>query len=844
MPPSSKKDLLAKLKKERERKRAQRAEEEEEVSRQPQPESLQDPTRVHHERHAHLVQRLNQLVVETPFPRNDILDTIRNHVAQYEEEDYVLRRVLTLDNAGLQSFIQLSPRYVDRLLKFTEGFVKKWNDERRENWFDQFQHQLRSIEPQDLTLQTLLELNPEVFRPLEFQMTYQNQLLPSLVDMLVALPNTITPIEMQKHVEQFLYNHRFDFVLSYLQNPETTDDDKNRFTHVMLKEMFESMRSKRLFFEIMTLVDEKRRDFAARLPSILYRSIPERETIPAIRKFLEIVLHVVILQSPDATLRSLFPSNVQFERFKKTVLPSLQTKEGIESIVHQQCINAIDQPYLFKMSDKINHQMFLDAIQRHIQTPLTSIEFDLYDRLHKNQDEKLEHVFVLLNQTPPINRQQFNTILERYIVTQPYKSQQTLRKLMTLSIDKVKDVLMNHQANQYVQILRDMTIDEPRTDTLVPPSNDVDAQEMQTDTYELIERTRPFIPNFDHVAIAPIDDVDITTYIQSPDNTSTTYFLPNDQFFKDLVDPAIQKQQRGDQFMLGNRIMTVANVTVYNQYIVQDERTFLEGQQFLQSQYRLVSTTHPIAFFREFERMPMLNHQSQFMERFRNKNRVMMSTLITRRLPSLSRVHSIVMEMETSIYTHSANMGEYVDKMSLMVPLIHTSTSSLSTHSNFFVSLIQRNGFDWSHIGEVLSTPSLERVMEMFFPEAIYDESGVLKGLYQQDMALVKRQILVDAYTTQFPMRRIPYLPTSTSLRSFRLDKININTQALQQHVVPDKTWFIQIITTTTEETQETKEQEEMVITTLPPPPQQEETQDDDPLRFFKQVAFEELYNL
>lgn len=843
---SSKKALLSKLKKNVESKR--RATESLLTSSSP---VLDDRLNVHsttssveqqdiristiQQRHHEFVLNLEILVNEMPFPRPQIIDQVRVHISFYPD-DHLFHHLLELDDTMLKEFV-LKSVYSGNISQFLKDFMHSIYETQKGNAYEWFQTQLKSLPDNEKTFAKLLSIDPYIFASLEFQPTYQTHLVPPLIQTILSL-SISTPAEIRKTVDQFMYNHRFDYIMTFLQNPEISEQDKNEFTRQTMEDLYENIRSKQMYFQIMELIDEKQSNFHKPLQSILYKNVPDKKMIPPLKHYFDLILDVVINNPSDKSLEKYFPSKARFEDFKKNMYPLLQTERGYTYLIRSRCTDTFDQPFLFKNANRIRFDSYIDSIKKHLQNPMISIGLDLYDKLHKNQNDKLAQIFVLLNQ-PTTQRTQLDIVLQQYISTQPYKNQQDLRKLLKMSVPKIKDVLQNYQVQEYVDILKNISLEDPRPDILITQPSKINYIEMTNDTQEIIERTRPFIPNFDHIAIAPIDNVSM--YILRPDGNSTTYYIPNATFFEDLVKSSIPKSQNGNVFTLNGRKMTIANVSVYQEYIVQNESMFAAGQKFIQAQQRLESVTTPITFFTQFCAMPVLNHQSQFMKQFRQKNRAMLSSSISKNGVDV-RSNQIAQEVEQSIFESSSNLREYSDRLSIITPLIYTSTSSLSTYASHFRKLLHTNGFKWSHIGEVLAM-NMDVIIEAFFPEALFDESGILRPMFEQDIAMAKRRILLDAYTSQFPMRRIPYLPVNPSLRSFRTDKIFINQETLSRYTVSTELtdYFVvepsQIQPSALTELERRVDIEAVEETTTP-------RNYVDPLEFFIETAFEELYNL
>lgn len=840
---SSKKALLSKLKKDIEAKRRAQVpsvpttSSEVQVGVPTQPRVYSPPpTTASHDRHVEFLRNLQVILQETPLRQDRLQDAIRVYLSYYPE-DQIFHNLLNLESVSLQSFVQTtlenpSVNVIQELKKRLEDIRSNEN----KNEFQTFVASLRSL-GESTTMSTLVNLHPDIFESLNFEPSYNDALVPSLLRMVLDLPVS-TPSELKKQVQLFMYQNRFEYLLEYLQNPEITVKDKDEMTHTSIEDSFENIRSKHLYFQIMHLIETKKTTFQKSLQSILFRFIPDKQMIPPLRSYLEIILDVVINNPSDKALEKYFTSKSRLEDFKRSMYPLLQSQKTYSSLIRRRCIEEYDQSYIFKNVSRVNHQMYVEAIQDHLKNPLISLEVRLYDRLHKKAQEKLNIILFMLN-NDTINRTQLNTLIQQYIETQPFKDRKNLEKLLHSPINKVKDILQNYQVEEYVNILRNLSLSQERPDKLVSEPTKINYFEMEEDNREMIERTRPYIPEFDHVALFPLESYDISMYILRSDGNSENFFLPNHLFFQELINPSIKKYQKNDIFVLNNKHMKIANVSVYNDYNIQTEDIYNKGIKFIEQQGRLESIMNPLGYFAQFCQMPVLNHQSQFMQKFREKNRNMLVSGMTKAEIGTDS-STLANEIETSLYTSSTNLGEYADAMSMIVPLLYTSTSTMSLYSKYFKHILRTNQLRTNLIGEILRM-NMDTIIELFLPEVQYATEGgdILRGMYIQDVAIEKRRVLLDAYTTQFPMRRLPYLPMSPAFRSFRTDKIVMGDNMFEQVSIPEdyRRFF-----------QEPTIQNNVIL--LPEPVADVITQDDvghdltDPLEFFIETAFEELYNL
>lgn len=852
---SSKKSLLSKLKKNIEaRRNAADAQEANTTSNdlelnvrvinQNAPASTEAPSR--QDRYLEFIGQLQVLLRQTPVRRSAIQDCVRLFLSFFPEEQ-IFHHLLSLDDARLQEFVEKSLQDpMTNILEFLKKYLNEVHSSQKQDHFDVLLAKLREIPDDSKSFANLLALDAFIFEPLEFEPVYNNFMAPSLVDMILELPIS-SPSQVKHHVELFLYRHRFDYVLEYLQNPNISIPDKNKFTRESIEESFENVRSKHLFIQLMNLIDERKNGqvttpFQKPLQSILYRFIEEKQMIPSLRNYLEIILDVVIHNPSDKALEKYFPSKAKLEAFKNKMYPLLQSEKNYSFLIRARCIEEFDQSYVYKHAKEVGYEMYVQSIEKHFSTPISSIEMDLYDRLHKNTQVKLEQILTMLNTTGEVDRAQLNVLLPQFIATQPYRSRIQLEKLMTLPTSQVRHILQNYQVQEYVDVLKNISTFHKKQDVLLSEPSKINYIEFTNDSQEIVERTRPYLPYFDHVAISPLKEEDLSMYILRPDGSSTTYFLPNERFYQHLVDAKIPKAQKDSVFVMNGIPMKLANVSIYQDYAVQDEDVFAKGQQYMQQQRQLESMSSPVSFFVQFCQMPVLNHQSQFMENFREKNRVMIASALSQN--DIDPRTTMAQEIELSIYNHTSNLGRYSDLLSILLTLLSTCTSTLSTFSQHVKTLLRTNRLKLSEIGMLLDM-GMDTVITLLFPEITHAKEGstILKSMFLQDIALTKRRIILDAYASTFPMRRIPYLPVNPAMRQFRTDLIVLETE-MTSYVIPDE--FENFFQTpdviaqgrTVEGVVSTPNVDDVIFE------EHEENAPNDPLAYFIETAFEELYNL
>ncbi len=789
------------------------------------------------ERHLDFLRKL-EIKFQENASRQDIQDTVRLHLS-YFPDDQTLSRLLLLDVNQCKDFISSSMTNPEKnVLTELKAFTSAIQSSKTQDEFEVLKSKLSSLS--EKTFQAFVEVDPFVFEDLSFQPAHNTFLVMGLMDTILALPPTTTPSQVKHTVQQYMYNHRYDYALTYLQNPEISEEEKDAFVHTSIRHEFENVRSQHLYFQIMNLIDEKTSAFQKPLQSILFRCVPDKLMIPSLKNFLEVMLDVIINQVSGKSLEKYFTSKAKLESFRQKFLPSLSSRETYSALIHNRCVEEFDQSYLYKNAKRIHFQTYLESIQKQVNNPLISVELDLYEHLRKNTQQKLHQMLTLLNQET-INRTNLNVLLQQFIVTRPYKEQTELQKLTTATFPTIKNVLLKYEAQDYLQALKDMSTLQQDRDVLLREPTKINYMEVVNDTTEMIERTRPYLLDFDHIAISPMDD--IAMYILRPDHDSTTFFIPNELFYQHLMDESIPKSQLKNVFVLGKRKMTLANVNISNDYLIQDQETFYKGVSYIQQQKKMETISGPIPYFLQFCTTPVLNHQSQFMQSLREKNRTLLSSYLLKCEISNERTDACVMEQ--SIYDASENLGQYAHSLSIVLTLLSSTTSSLSMYTNHFKNLLRTRQLVLSHLGELL-TYNNDAILETLFPEALHAKEGsdILEGMFLQDTALCKRRIVMDAYTRQFPMRRVPYLPVNPSLRSFRTDRVVLDDD--QTYDMPES--MHKFFQAPSEDVMDVMDVMDVVISTeqvdIITENVDEVPERVDPLESFLEVAFDELNNL
>lgn len=736
--------------------------------------------------------------------RQTINDHIKIFITQYPTFN-IFHLLLSLKDDVLSDFVEahrgssIEDSVIIQKLKDLHKHISQ-------TYSSNFIKTLKNSLPSPLTFHSLYDLNADIFEPLMFMDKYNEYLLPKLMDYLFEDMSIISESSLRKKVEYFIYRHRYDYVVSYLEREDTID--KQEFVISNIRNEAEDIRSKHLFLQITNLITEKVSSFQKPLNSILYRYLPEKRDIPKTKKYFEMILDIVINKVTEKSLEKYFSTKASLEYFKTKILPYLST--NYENVIRQRCVEEFDQSYIFKNAYRVHYTEYLQIIKNHLTNPIYSVDYMLYNQLKRNGQTKLDEIIDYLDRDKPVTKRELDILLERYIVTQPLNDQPTLRNMKTMTISQVRHMIWNVQSTVFVQTIQDIHILPEDTQERVLPKK-IDYIKLDQDESEVLQRTRPHISNFHHVAITPVGNDNIDMYIERRDGESDKYYIPNDLFYKHLVDGHIQKGQNKKVFTLNKKQMTLANVTVTNEYIIQDEDVYYQLEAFINHQKTISTITHPIGYFDYFKKSPMLLFHN--IQKFRN-----------RICHNLSRYKFITCatKMESCIFDSSSNMGEYTNSISILLTLCS------SEYTNTFRELVKRNRFQMQKFGELINGNNQD-MYRLCYPESF--ENDILVKKFQQDVLLQERSLMLDGYSMQYPTRRIPYLPLS--IRYFDLSKITTLGHDQEMPLELSERYL--------------QEEDSYIVEELMPEVEderKEEMEVNDPLSGFLDMAYEELGRL
>jgi hypothetical protein len=739
----------------------------------------------------------------------DVRDRIRIHISFYND-DKEFSKLLDLQQTDLELFLD---NYDDATNVMTQigTFYKNISSKTEKNEVETLKDRLRSV-VFPVNKSVLYMMDSFVFESIEFTPDYNIILFPALIHTLLNDLNLTTLVEMRKYVHQYMFEHRFEYVIRYLENDSYSDSDKQFMVSETIKSEFENIHSIRLYLLIMNIIDQKITPFQKPLQSLLLRYLPEKEYFTTVKNFLEIILEIVINKPSDKQLAKYFANKKKLEHFRTKFLPLLQNEKEYSKLIRNHIRQEFEQPYVFRYADRVKWETYLEIVRKHLsKTAMSSMEVDIYNSLKKNDSDILDKMIVLLENPENVNKSQIQILLSQYINLQTKSKQNSLEKLKNISsFSTLKTLLIEIRDVGYIETLNTLSTTTPKKTPLMKSPSLMD----QNDS-EILYKYRFDIPNFDHMEIEPIDNIAVY---------GTT--IPNDLFYRHLVDPKIIKTQKGQVFTMNKLRMKVRYVTITNDYSYQNEESYTQGLVFIKTQQGLDSATHHLSFYTYFMSCPILNHQSSLMKILRQKSLSRLSTVFIKQFQQDKLCSSI----EHSIYMFSESLNEYTTSISILITLLELK------YTQTIKQLFIQRSIKISEIGKLLKEP-IDVVFQVLFPEiyTVNDKKSLLM-LFENNHQELKRRIILDTYFIQNPMRRIPYIPINRYLGG-DLDKIEIITEI--QPIPTDlsdkylQEPIIEVEEVTTVIPISTKELEDEII-----------MEELDPLADFIDSAFDELDNL
>lgn len=617
------------------------------------------------------------------------------------------------------------------------------------------------------SIDMLIHLDEKVFDALLgvpfISQKYEAQYCKRLVDYLLENPLT----NLKKQVDVFIYNNRYYEISELLQDPSVSSNEKQDFVVEYIKNQYENIKAKQFYIQLIEIVENKVSPFKQKLDGLLYRFIADKKFIPEVRKTLTIALDIMIHKNTtDKYLSKFFLTKAGLEKYKTSILPLLTNeKRYLKSIVR----NEFQHSFLFENSEKIDWKTFLSILQNS-GTSLETIESKLIKSIDHNRDFFVEKIQRLL-ESPETNLKNIRPVIHQFIQTfSKPNERKTLSRLLTSSKQQLVNFFNHLSLTNYIELCQDIQEFSPPNKQKEDPSFITKNTPMNLKTFEMdyrifLEQHRLEIQDFESILIQFIGGKKEQFQNYTDRTLDDTYVFPNKTFFKDCVEMTYQQE---------NNILSINNVQVKVYYYLVSKTKILQTDkmhelhlQFVKNQVSLKIASSPLEFFKSFIKIPILNHSSNFMKALR-------TTQIKR-----FQEHDLTFadEIEESIYKHSFNLQTYVQSIARILLVIDSLHSSFFSQSKYFKIILKDGFINIDNIGEFLQLP-LEKSFSILFPE-------YFKNPDIQDIILQKAQLKIEeifqfivlrAFVMENPMARIPIIPTSTEVFDKKLYTIQFIT--------------------------------------------------------------------
>jgi hypothetical protein len=618
------------------------------------------------------------------------------------------------------------------------------------------------------SIDMLIHLDEKVFDALLgvpfISQKYEAPYCKRLVDYLLENP----PTNLKKQVDVFIYNNRYYEISELLQDPSVSSNEKQDFVVEYIKNQYENIKAKQFYIQLIEIVENKVSPFKQKLDGLLYRYIADKKFIPEVRKTLTIALDIMIHKNTtDKYLSKFFLTKAGLEKYKTNILPLFTNeKRYLKSIVR----NEFQHSFLFENSEKIDWKTFLSILQNS-GTSLETIESKLIKSIDHNRDFFVEKIQRLL-ESPETNLKNIRPVIHQFIQTfSKPNERKTLSRLLTSSKQQLVNFFNHLSLTNYIELCQDIQEFSPPNKQKEDPSFITKNTPMNLKTFEMdyrifLEQHRLEIQDFESILIQFIGGKKEQFQNYTDRVLDDTYVFPNKTFFKDCVEMTYQQE---------NNILSIHNIQVKVYYylvsktkILQTDKMHESHLQFVKNQVSLKIASSPLEFFKSFIKIPILNHSSNFMKTLR-------TTQIKR-----FQEHDLTFadEIEESIYKHSFNLQTYVQSIARILLVIDPLHSSFFSQSKYFKIILKDGFINIDNIGEFLQLP-LEKSFSILFPE-------YFKNPDIQDIILQKAQLKIEeifqfivlrAFVMENPMARIPIIPTSTEVFDKKLYTVQFITE-------------------------------------------------------------------
>lgn len=747
---SSKKLLLAKLKKDMASKKAS-------VPKKSGPsESATDVVQIHKE----LVDRV--LGADTTEAFKTIIQT---HVNFYPGDKLLLKVIDLSQEERNQLFGEIKEAEEFDLLQSIKKYTKSSVDEvsTEENTL------LETIKKiTDPTISTLIGLDDEVFDPLltiEFYSdSNEMEYCKNLVNKLSGSSPIITNEQLKKQVESYVYNHRYDEILGILQNENISDADKQVFVTEHIKNQYESTRSKQFFVTIWTLVEKKVYPFKKQLDSILYRFVQDKKFLPQIRKSLTMALDVLIHQNrTDKYLSKFFLTKNGLQKFKTMILPLLENEKQSARYIRSIIRNEFEHSYLYQQAYKIAWKTYLSIFQTSINSSsLNGIEAQLISSLNHNRSVFVDKIVRLLQTTDDLKT--IRSVVFQFISTYKPTERKELSKLLTLPRPALTKFFDETVVAEYLEQIKDVEIvsdNKPKKKQTASVMNTWNSMESENRIF--LEKSRVEIMNFRCILIQPIHNSDISKYVDREFETNSSFMIPNEKFYHDCVYGSFS--QSNTVFQLNGVEMSMYYYLLSKEIILQNESMFENHVKFVNNQTNVNRAATPLEYFRQFSKLPLLNHRSDVMTKLRNSTVIRLDEL---NIPKAN-------ELEQDLFSNSSSLQEYLKAVSRILLVTDKIVSSYFSQSKYFLEVLKSGYVNMSNLTGLLMSP-LEHAFSILYPEYFINSTNlqhILMNKAEVQLQRIYRSLIFRAFTIENPMSRLPILPTEIEITDKNILNIN-----------------------------------------------------------------------
>lgn len=640
---------------------------------------------------------------------------------------------------------------------------------------------------------SLVALNPGIFEVMwtipflddRHEQAYCTEMLRSLIESSSSFPPGASEPLFQKWVRSYIFNHRFQYLIRVLEDPGVAHDAKQTLVTRYLQNQYQNLRSLQFFLLMMEIVDKKTYPFRKALDALLYRFIADRKFIPRVRKTLSLALDVIIKgDTTDKHLSKFFLTKMALNKFKNRVLPLLVTPDSARRYLQTVTWEELPQPFLFRHAHRVGWEPFLQLLKTSVtSSSLQSMDTRLVDLILEDRSPIIETILKILNNdgedessSPDTTLKKARIHVHRFIQTfHKPGDRKILNRLLTVSRAALLRYFNETSVSDYIEQCKDLVPDlYPATTTTSPlplptavKRNVVEWDDMDLEFRVYLEEHRLEIPDFQKLLLRVVpggtQSPKQLEYIKEPFEKTADMFVPTPRFFRDCVQKTTSQQ--GNVFTVDGVSFHVVYYLWSKQIIVQDENLWRAHTTFVGNHVAVKNSSTPLEYFRYFVDLPILNHASRFMNRFRDQQ--------IQRMRELGIPEPI--KIEESVYATSDTIKMYLECFAKLYMVIDASNSPFFGRSTYLRSLMTKGVLDLSKMGTMLGMP-LSTTMSFLFPEYYLSSNAHLRPVLLTKASVkfehVFRDMVLRAFIMENPMSRIPILPSTTEITTASLGEV------------------------------------------------------------------------